>query len=154
LKRWVDGNTPASQTLVETLLRIKRRERNIIQIPSITKKIKVRAVARFRISDDVPDATDCTSRTGVSATSVTLIAQWLGASQKTLISLEPKSVTAPVAMGISEKVRLGRPWDGHRHPVPRIPWEGGSARVGWESEAYPADTAAHSVGILPPYAGL
>jgi putative effector of murein hydrolase len=41
---------------------------------------------------------------GVSATSVILIAQGLGASQKTLISLAPKSVTAPVAMGISEKV--------------------------------------------------
>jgi len=39
----------------------------------------------------------------VSATSVILIAQWLGATQKTLISLAPKSVTAPVAMGISEK---------------------------------------------------
>jgi putative effector of murein hydrolase len=35
---------------------------------------------------------------------VVLIAQWLGASQQTLISLAPKSVTAPVAMGIAEKV--------------------------------------------------
>lgn len=40
----------------------------------------------------------------VSATSAVLIAQWLGASQQTLISLAPKSVTAPVAMGIAEKV--------------------------------------------------
>lgn len=31
------------------------------------------------------------------------IAQWLGASQETLMSLVPKSVTAPVAMGIAEK---------------------------------------------------
>ncbi|MBK1724438.1 LrgB family protein [Thiocystis violacea] len=40
----------------------------------------------------------------VSATSAVLIAQWLGASRQTLISLAPKSVTAPVAMGITEKV--------------------------------------------------
>ena len=40
----------------------------------------------------------------VSATSTVLIAQWLGASKQTLISLAPKSVTAPVAMGITEKV--------------------------------------------------
>jgi predicted murein hydrolase (TIGR00659 family) len=40
----------------------------------------------------------------VSATSTVLIAQWLGASKQTLISLAPKSVTAPVAMGIAEKV--------------------------------------------------
>ena len=31
------------------------------------------------------------------------IAQWLGASMETLLSLVPKSVTAPVAMGIAEK---------------------------------------------------
>lgn len=40
----------------------------------------------------------------VSATSAVVIAKWLGASEQTLISLAPKSVTAPVAMGISEKV--------------------------------------------------
>lgn len=40
----------------------------------------------------------------VSTASVVLIAQWLGASKQTLLSLAPKSVTAPVAMGISEKV--------------------------------------------------
>jgi predicted murein hydrolase (TIGR00659 family) len=40
----------------------------------------------------------------VSASSAVLIADWLGASRQTLISLAPKSVTAPVAMGISEKV--------------------------------------------------
>jgi predicted murein hydrolase (TIGR00659 family) len=40
----------------------------------------------------------------VSASSAVLIASWLGASRETLISLAPKSVTAPVAMGISEKV--------------------------------------------------
>ena len=39
----------------------------------------------------------------VSATSTVLIASWLGASRQTLVSLAPKSVTAPVAMGISEK---------------------------------------------------
>jgi predicted murein hydrolase (TIGR00659 family) len=39
----------------------------------------------------------------VSATSTVLIAQWLGASEQTLISLAPRSVTAPVAMGIAEK---------------------------------------------------
>ncbi len=39
----------------------------------------------------------------VSTTSAVLIAQWLGASKQTLISLAPKSVTAPVAMGIAEK---------------------------------------------------
>jgi len=39
----------------------------------------------------------------VSTTSTVLIAQWLGASEETLISLAPKSVTAPVAMGITEK---------------------------------------------------
>ena len=39
----------------------------------------------------------------VSTASALLIARWLGASQQTLISLAPKSVTAPVAMGISEK---------------------------------------------------
>lgn len=40
----------------------------------------------------------------VSAASAVLVAQWLGASEQTLISLAPKSVTAPVAMGIAEKV--------------------------------------------------
>ncbi len=40
----------------------------------------------------------------LSATSAVLIAKWLGASEQTLISLAPKSVTAPVAMGIAEKV--------------------------------------------------
>lgn len=40
----------------------------------------------------------------VSAASTVLIAQSLGASRQTLISLAPKSVTAPVAMGITEKV--------------------------------------------------
>ena len=40
----------------------------------------------------------------VSATSAVFIAEWLGASKSTLISLAPKSVTAPVAMGITEKV--------------------------------------------------
>jgi predicted murein hydrolase (TIGR00659 family) len=40
----------------------------------------------------------------VSATSAVFIARWLGASERTLISLAPKSVTAPVAMGITEKV--------------------------------------------------
>jgi len=40
----------------------------------------------------------------VSASSAVLIADWLGASRQTLISLAPESVTAPVAMGISEKV--------------------------------------------------
>ncbi len=40
----------------------------------------------------------------VSASSAVLIADWLGASRQTLISLAPKSVTTPVAMGITEKV--------------------------------------------------
>jgi predicted murein hydrolase (TIGR00659 family) len=39
----------------------------------------------------------------VSTASTILIAHWLGASEQTLISLAPKSVTAPVAMGIVEK---------------------------------------------------
>lgn len=39
----------------------------------------------------------------VSATSAVLVARWLGASPQTLISLAPKSVTTPVAMGIAEK---------------------------------------------------
>lgn len=38
---------------------------------------------------------------GVSAVE---IAQWLGADKQTLLSLAPKSVTAPVAMGISERL--------------------------------------------------
>jgi len=40
----------------------------------------------------------------VSATSTVWVAQLLGASRQTLLSLAPKSVTAPVAMGITEKV--------------------------------------------------
>ena len=40
----------------------------------------------------------------VAAGSALLIAHWLGASQVTLASLVPKSVTTPVAMGISEKI--------------------------------------------------
>jgi predicted murein hydrolase (TIGR00659 family) len=40
----------------------------------------------------------------LSAASAVFVAHWLGASQQTLISLAPKSVTAPVAMGIAEKV--------------------------------------------------
>jgi len=40
----------------------------------------------------------------VSALSAVGIAWWLGASRETLLALAPKSVTAPVAMGIAEKV--------------------------------------------------
>nr|MBS0020546.1 LrgB family protein [Gammaproteobacteria bacterium] len=40
----------------------------------------------------------------VSVSSAVFMARWLGASQQTLISLAPKSVTAPVAMGITEKL--------------------------------------------------
>lgn len=40
----------------------------------------------------------------VSAASAIFIARWFGVSERTLISLAPKSVTAPVAMGITEKV--------------------------------------------------
>lgn len=40
----------------------------------------------------------------VSATSTVLVAHLLGASRQTLLSLAPESVTAPVAMGITEKV--------------------------------------------------
>ncbi|WPL18923.1 Inner membrane protein YohK [Thiorhodovibrio winogradskyi] len=39
----------------------------------------------------------------VAAGSAMLIANWLGASRQTLMSLAPKSVTTPVAMGIAEK---------------------------------------------------
>ena len=40
----------------------------------------------------------------IGGASVVLIAQWLGADKQTLLSLAPKSVTAPVAMGISERL--------------------------------------------------
>ncbi|NEV63265.1 LrgB family protein [Thiorhodococcus minor] len=40
----------------------------------------------------------------VSVSSAVVVASWLGASRQTLIALAPKSVTAPVAMGITEKV--------------------------------------------------
>ncbi|MBU0655153.1 MAG: LrgB family protein [Gammaproteobacteria bacterium] len=40
----------------------------------------------------------------IGGASVVKIAQWLGADQQTLLSLAPKSVTAPVAMGISERL--------------------------------------------------
>jgi predicted murein hydrolase (TIGR00659 family) len=40
----------------------------------------------------------------VSAGSAALIAWLLGASETTILSLVPKSVTAPIAMGISEKI--------------------------------------------------
>lgn len=40
----------------------------------------------------------------VASGSAVLIGHWLGASPKTLASLAPKSVTTPVAMGISEKL--------------------------------------------------
>lgn len=40
----------------------------------------------------------------VSATSTVLVAHLLGTSQQVLVSLAPRSVTAPVAMGITEKV--------------------------------------------------
>lgn len=40
----------------------------------------------------------------ISATSAVVVARLLGASEQTLLSLAPKSVTAPVAMGITEKV--------------------------------------------------
>ncbi|WP_178861716.1 LrgB family protein [Thiomicrorhabdus cannonii] len=39
----------------------------------------------------------------VSGISAYYIAQWLGASEQTMLSMIPKSVTAPIAMGISEK---------------------------------------------------
>lgn len=41
---------------------------------------------------------------GVAAGSAALIAWLLGASKVTILSLVPKSVTAPIAMGISEKI--------------------------------------------------
>jgi len=40
----------------------------------------------------------------VSSTSAVVIANWLGASPQTLISLAPKLVTTPVVMGITEKL--------------------------------------------------
>ena len=40
----------------------------------------------------------------VAALSSVFIARWFGASLQTQISLAPKSVTAPVAMGISESI--------------------------------------------------
>ncbi len=40
----------------------------------------------------------------VASGSAVLIAHWLGASPTTLASLAPKSITTPVAMGISEKL--------------------------------------------------
>jgi predicted murein hydrolase (TIGR00659 family) len=40
----------------------------------------------------------------VAATSAVTVARLLGASQATLLSLAPKSVTAPVAMGIAERI--------------------------------------------------
>lgn len=39
-----------------------------------------------------------------SGVSAYFIAQWLGASEQTILSMIPKSVTTPVAMGISEKI--------------------------------------------------
>jgi putative effector of murein hydrolase len=41
---------------------------------------------------------------GVAAVSAMVSAHLLGASVETMLSLAPKSVTAPVAMGISEKI--------------------------------------------------
>lgn len=40
----------------------------------------------------------------IGGLSAVLLAQWLGADQQTLLSLAPKSVTAPVAMGIAERL--------------------------------------------------
>ncbi|MDG6778109.1 LrgB family protein [Thiomicrorhabdus sp. zzn3] len=39
-----------------------------------------------------------------SGVSAYFIAQWLGASEQTMLSMIPKSVTAPIAMGISEQI--------------------------------------------------
>jgi hypothetical protein len=62
LECWGDRNTPVSQTLGETLLRIKQWECDIIQILSITTKVKVRAVARFRVDELFPDDPDVNRR--------------------------------------------------------------------------------------------
>lgn len=40
----------------------------------------------------------------IGGLSAVMLAQWLGADRQTLLSLAPKSVTAPVAMGIAERV--------------------------------------------------
>ncbi len=40
----------------------------------------------------------------IGGVSAVMIAKWLGADTQTLLSLAPKSVTAPVAMGISERL--------------------------------------------------
>lgn len=40
----------------------------------------------------------------IGGLSAVLLAQWLGADRQTLLSLAPKSVTAPVAMGIAERL--------------------------------------------------
>ena len=52
----------------------------------------------------IPILVSIVAGAAVSATSAVLVSRWLGASEQTLISLAPKSVTAPVAMGITEKV--------------------------------------------------
>ncbi len=44
------------------------------------------------------------SGVSIGGLSAVFIAQWLGADKQTLLSLAPKSVTAPVAMGISERI--------------------------------------------------
>lgn len=40
----------------------------------------------------------------IGGLSAVMLAQWLGVDRQTLLSLAPKSVTAPVAMGIAERV--------------------------------------------------
>lgn len=40
----------------------------------------------------------------IGGLSAVMLAQWLGADRQTLLSLAPKSVTAPVAMGIAERI--------------------------------------------------
>ncbi len=40
----------------------------------------------------------------VSAASAMLIARWLGASRTVVLSLAPKSVTTPIAMGVAEQI--------------------------------------------------
>ncbi len=46
----------------------------------------------------------CTCGAVTAALSVIAVAWWLGASEGTLLSLAPKSVTSPIAIGIAEKI--------------------------------------------------
>ncbi|MFP4161587.1 MAG: LrgB family protein [Ectothiorhodospira sp.] len=68
-----------------------------LAIPLYENRLQIRALLLPLLTAGVAGA-------GTAAVSAVVIAHLLGADPRTLVSLAPKSVTSPIAMGVSEKL--------------------------------------------------